>query len=190
MFLLKRRAGRAPIETFNVWKVMKGDTVQLLSGKDKGRRGRVEKVIRSRNRVIVDGLNIVKRHIRRTEHSPGTIMTKAASVHVSTVSLLDPKDDKPTRVGIRVNSEGVRERYAVRSGTTMPKPVAGKRKPKDAGPKDTLEEVVRRQTFQARPIDLKLLRDMAAAVGGIGVIPADAAAPKAPKAAAAAAASQ
>lgn len=97
-------------------KIKKGDTVVLLSGKDKGRSGTVLEMITKTDRVLVQGLNMVKRHTRQSQTTEGGIISKEASVHISSVALADPKDGKPTRVGIKVNDDGTKVRFAKRSG--------------------------------------------------------------------------
>merc|ERR1711916_172556 len=99
MFRISRRVARKSYDTIKSWKIVKGDTVEILTGKDAGRRGTVERVIRKKNKVIVDGLNLVKKHMRKTEVMDGGVFTKAAAVPVSNVALIDPIDGKPTRTG-------------------------------------------------------------------------------------------
>jgi large subunit ribosomal protein L24 len=101
--------------------IRKGDEVQVISGKDRGRKGRVLRVDPARQRVIVEGVNIVKRHQRATPGRPDAIagvIEREGSVHVSNVALLDPKDGKPTRIGFEVH-EGKRYRVARRSGSRI-----------------------------------------------------------------------
>jgi large subunit ribosomal protein L24 len=101
--------------------IRKGDEVQVISGKDRGRKGRVLRVDPARERVIVEGVNIVKRHQRATPGRPDAIagvIEREGSVHVSNVALLDPKDGKPTRIGFEVH-EGKRYRVARRSGSRI-----------------------------------------------------------------------
>jgi len=86
-------------------KIKKGDSVVLLAGKDKGRTGRVLKVLPKENRVLVEGLNMVQRHTRASQADPqGGIKHKEATVHVSNVAVADSKG-KPTRVGFRVDGD-------------------------------------------------------------------------------------
>jgi large subunit ribosomal protein L24 len=86
-------------------KIKKGDRVVLLAGKDKGRTGVVEKVMPKDDRVIVGGLNLVKRHTRPSQSDPqGGVKTKPASIHISNVAIAD-SDGKPTRVGFRIDGE-------------------------------------------------------------------------------------
>ena len=100
-------------------KIRKGDTVTVLTGRDKGKKGSVLKVLPSKDRVIVQGVNMVKRHFRGGQGQPPGIVDKEASIHVSNVALLDPKDDKPTRVGYRFLEDGRKVRYAKRSGEVI-----------------------------------------------------------------------
>ncbi|MGH7518635.1 MAG: 50S ribosomal protein L24 [Gemmatimonadales bacterium] len=97
--------------------VTKGDTVQVISGDDKGKRGRVLQVLPKSGRVVIEGINLVKRHRRAT--APGGesgIITMAAPVHHSKVMLVDPKSGEPTRIRRRKDKDGTVERIAVRSG--------------------------------------------------------------------------
>ena len=100
-------------------KIRKGDTVQVLSGRDKGKTGSVLKVLPSKNRVIVQGVNMVKRHFRGGQGQPPGIVDKEGSIHLSNVSLLDPKDGKPTRVTFQVLEGGRKVRVAKRSGEVI-----------------------------------------------------------------------
>lgn len=99
-------------------KIKKGDKVVVLSGRDKGKTGEVVKSIPSESRVIVQGVNVVKRHQRATQTSAGGIETKEAPIHVSNVALADPKSGEPTRVGFKM--EGDRKvRVAKKSGEVI-----------------------------------------------------------------------
>ena len=80
-------------------KIKKGDRVMVLSGRDKGRRGEVIEVRPANDRALVRGVNMVKRHQRQTAQQEGGIVSKETTIHLSNLSLLDPKDHKPTRVG-------------------------------------------------------------------------------------------
>ncbi|HKH95119.1 MAG TPA: 50S ribosomal protein L24 [Beijerinckiaceae bacterium] len=97
-------------------KVRRDDQVKVISGKDRGKTGRVVKVDRERERVYVEGLNIIKRHQRpRTMQEQGGIIEAPGPIHVSNVQLLDP-DGQPSRVGVRRDEGGRRVRVAKRSG--------------------------------------------------------------------------
>ncbi|MGB1161768.1 MAG: 50S ribosomal protein L24 [Alphaproteobacteria bacterium] len=100
-------------------KIKTGDDVVVTAGKDKGKRGKVTKVIRSSNRVIVQGANMVLKHQKPSQDSAGGIIPKEASLHISNVALVDPTDGKATRVGYRFNDAGVKERFSKRSGAVI-----------------------------------------------------------------------
>ncbi len=100
-------------------KVRKGDRVVMLTGKDKGKSGEVVQVLPKDKRVIVSGVNMVKRHTAPSQTAAGGIVEKEASVHVSNVAHLDPKDDKPTRVGFKMLDGDRKVRYAKRSGEVI-----------------------------------------------------------------------
>lgn len=100
-------------------KIKKGDEVVVTTGRDKGKKGNVLKVIPAENRVIVSGVNIVKRHLRQSATEQAGIKEKEATIHVSNVALIDPKDGKPTRVGYKTLKDGKKVRVAKRSGETI-----------------------------------------------------------------------
>ncbi len=97
-------------------KIRKGDNVVVLTGRDKGKTGDVLRVMRDDQRVIVHGVNIVKRHTAPSQNNPGGIDEKEASIHVSNVSLVDPDSGKPTKVGFKVLEDGRKVRVARGSG--------------------------------------------------------------------------
>jgi len=103
------------------WCIKKGDTVQVITGKDKGKTGEIIEVLRSAGRVKVKGLNIVVKHKRPSQGSAGGIERMEASIHVSNVMILDPKDQKPTRIGYDVSKDGTKVRIARRSGEILDK---------------------------------------------------------------------
>ncbi|WP_338663534.1 50S ribosomal protein L24 [Pararoseomonas sp. SCSIO 73927] len=87
-------------------KIKKGDRVQVLAGKDKGKRGEVLSVSPTENRAVVQGVNIVKRHAKpQGMNQPGGIQEKEAPIHLSNLAVIDPKSDKPTRVGFRMDGD-------------------------------------------------------------------------------------
>jgi large subunit ribosomal protein L24 len=100
-------------------KVKKGDKVVVLAGRDKGKTGEVLKAFPRENKVIVQGVNMVKRHQRPTQTVQGGIIEKEAKIHASNVSHLDPKDNKPTRVGFKTLEDGTKVRFARRSGEVI-----------------------------------------------------------------------
>lgn len=98
------------------FKVRKGDRVAILSGKDKGKTGEILKMIPDVRRAIVQGVNMVKRHTAPSQAGAGGVVEKEASIHVSNISLIDPKDDRATRVGFKSLEDGRKVRYAKKSG--------------------------------------------------------------------------
>ena len=87
-------------------KIKKGDRVQVLAGKDKGKRGEVLSVSPTESRAVVQGVNIVKRHAKpQGMNQPGGIQEKEAPIHLSNLAVIDPKSDKPTRVGFRMDGD-------------------------------------------------------------------------------------
>jgi large subunit ribosomal protein L24 len=101
-------------------KIKKGDEVVILTGKDKGSKGEVLKVLPEERRVIVQGVNVVKKHRKPTQLNPqGGIETIEKSIDVSNVALVDPKEGKATRVGFKVLKDGKKVRVAKRSGETV-----------------------------------------------------------------------
>ena len=100
-------------------KIRKGDTVMVLTGRDKGKEGTVLKVVTAKDRVIVQGVNMVKRHFRGGQGQPPGIVDKEAAIHVSNVALIDPKEGKPTRVTFKVLDGGRKVRVAKRSGEVI-----------------------------------------------------------------------
>ena len=97
--------------------VKKDDTVFVITGKDKGKKGRVIAAYPRENRVLVEGVNLVKKHAKPSQDNPqGGILTQEAPIHVSNVMLVDPKSGKPTRVGYKVLENGNKVRVAKKSG--------------------------------------------------------------------------
>ena len=106
----------------NKMHVKKGDTVIVISGKDKGIKGRILQAYPSNNRVLVEGVNLVKKHSRPTQDNPqGGILNQEAPIHASNVMLLDPKSGEVTRVGYKVLENGEKVRIAKKSGEVLGK---------------------------------------------------------------------
>ena len=101
------------------FRLRKGDDVVVISGRDKGKTGSILRVIRSEDRVIVDGINMVKRHTRPSQSEPGGIVNKEAPIHISNVALADPKDGSATRVGYKFLEDGRKVRVAKQSGEVI-----------------------------------------------------------------------
>jgi large subunit ribosomal protein L24 len=108
-------------------RIRKDDMVKVIGGKDAGKTGRVLRTEPGRDRVYVEGLNMVKRHekprpvqdVQKAGQQLGGIVDKEGPIHVSNVMALDPKDNKPTRIGVRRDKGGKRERYAKRNGVSL-----------------------------------------------------------------------
>ena len=103
-------------------RVRQGDEVIVISGKDRGKRGKILRVEPKKERVFVEGLNIVKRHQRPTQTAAGQhaggVIEREGPIHVSNVMLVDPKDGKPTRIGVQIE-DGKRLRVSKRSGARL-----------------------------------------------------------------------
>jgi large subunit ribosomal protein L24 len=100
-------------------KIKKGDKVVVITGKDKGKTGEVLRVLPQDSRVIVQGVNMVKRHTRPAMGQPGGIVEKEGTIHISNVAHIDPKSSKPTRVGYKELEGGRKVRVARRSGEVL-----------------------------------------------------------------------
>jgi len=102
--------------------VKKGDKVMVISGKDKGKTGTILAAFPKKDRVLVEGVNIVKKHSKPSQMNPqGGIINKEAAIHVSNVMLIDPSTNEPTRVGYKTNDEGKKVRIAKKSGEVLDK---------------------------------------------------------------------
>ena len=102
--------------TLKKFRIKRGDRVVVLTGRDRGRQGEVLRVLRKEDRLIVQGVNMVKRHQRPTAGHPGGIVDKEATIHISNVAHVDPTSGKPTRVGYKTLDDGRKVRFAKRSG--------------------------------------------------------------------------
>ena len=103
-------------------RIRRDDTVEIISGKDKGKTGKVIRVEPQKDRVYVEGLNMVKRHQRPLPGRPNMqvgVIEKEGPIHISNVAIVDPSDHKPTRIGITRNEEGRRVRVTRRSGAEL-----------------------------------------------------------------------
>jgi large subunit ribosomal protein L24 len=102
------------------FKVKKGDTVKVLAGEDKGRSGRILRVIPKMNRVVVEGVNVVKKHQKPSAVNPqGGIVEMEAPIHISNVALVDPTSNEATRVGKKMDANGNLVRYSKKSGEVL-----------------------------------------------------------------------
>ena len=119
----RERAKRKPGPRVRVrMHITKGDLVVVISGEDKGKRGKVLRALPRKGRVVVEGVNIVKRHRRaRQQGEESQIVEFPAAIAASKVMLIDPKEDRPTRIRRRVDTDGTVERVSVRSGEPIPR---------------------------------------------------------------------
>jgi len=102
--------------------VRKGDTVMVVAGKERGKKGKVLRVLRDKGRVLVEHINMIKKHQRPTQKlRQGGIIEREGAIHLSNVMLVDPQTDKPTRVGVRALADGRKARVARRSGEFIDK---------------------------------------------------------------------
>ena len=102
--------------------IVKNDEVVVIAGNHKGKRGKVLRVFREEDKVIVEGINVIKRHTKPSQTKPeGGIIEKEAKIHVSNVSLVDPDSDKPSRVRTEIDAKGNKQRIAVKSGKEIKK---------------------------------------------------------------------
>ena len=101
-------------------KIRKDDEVIVLTGRDKGKRGAVLRVVTKTDRVLVEGVNVTKRHVKPTQADPqGGIVQREAPIHISNVALIDPESDRPTRVRYKTLEDGRKVRVAARSGEVI-----------------------------------------------------------------------
>jgi large subunit ribosomal protein L24 len=102
-------------------KIKKGDQVIVITGRDKGKKGEVLMVLPKLNRVVVQGVNVVKRHTRATRTTQGGILDKEAPIHASNIAHIDPTSGKATRVGFKMLEDGRKVRFAKASGELIDK---------------------------------------------------------------------
>ena len=100
-------------------KIKKDDKVVVLAGRDKGKSGVVLQAFPKENRVLVQGINMIKRHQKQTAENQGGIVSREAKINVSNLAIADPKDGKPSRVGYKLQKDGTKQRIAKRSGEVI-----------------------------------------------------------------------
>jgi large subunit ribosomal protein L24 len=115
-----KRARRRPVVRVRMH-VTKGDTVQVLSGDDKGKRGKVLRVYPKTGRITIEGVNIITKHMRATQTTEAGIVRREAPIHHSKAMLIDPSTGEPTRVRRQKDADGTVERISVKSGVSMPR---------------------------------------------------------------------
>ena len=92
-----------------------GDKVVVITGKDKGKEGKITTILRDENRVVVEGVNIIKKHIKPNGQNPGSIVEREAPIHASNIMHIDPKSKKPTRIGFTTDKKGKKTRISKKS---------------------------------------------------------------------------
>ncbi|ETV96654.1 ribosomal protein L24 [Aphanomyces invadans] len=145
----KREKLIAPIPT---WNIFRGDLVEVISGPHRGKQGEVKEVIRAKNAVVLNDINMRHRYVKaKPGVAPGRIYLAPGPIHYSNVNLVDPSIGKPTRIGIRFAEDGERLRISKKTGTVIPKPDVLKERqaprrtetgPLDTAPEDVLERTV------------------------------------------------
>jgi large subunit ribosomal protein L24 len=100
-------------------KIRKGDRVKVITGRSKGKVGDVLRVLAAEQRVVVSGVNMIKRHTKPGRTDAGGIIEREAAIHVSNVAILDPKSEKPTKIGFKFLEDGRKVRIARGSGETL-----------------------------------------------------------------------
>ncbi|KAK4490844.1 hypothetical protein RD792_001559, partial [Penstemon davidsonii] len=162
--LLDIMGWKAAQKLINHWKILRGDNVMIIRGKDKGETGIIKRVIRSQNRVIVEGKNlvssyvyVVKKHIKQGQGHEGGIFSVEAPLHASNVQVVDPVTGNPCKVGIKYLEDGTKVRVARgvgTSGSIIPRPeilkIRSTPRPTIAGPKDTPMDLVLEKTYDAK----------------------------------------
>lgn len=137
-----------PIER---WRILRGDLVQVISGPEKGKRGRVLEVVRASNRVVVEGVGVVKKFVPQPDTERKKPVYTEAPVYVSRVAVVCPETGLPTRVGYRFLEDGTKVRISKKSGAVIPRPAIlrerRKPRPEKDGAKDTPPTVVLERTF-------------------------------------------
>ena len=96
-----------------------GDKVAVISGKEKGKEGKITHILRAENRVVVEGVNLVKKHQKGNGQQPGSIVEVEAPIHASNVMIIDPKTKKPTRIGHSINKDGKKIRVTKKSNSSL-----------------------------------------------------------------------
>ncbi len=97
--------------------IRKGDTVLVVSGNDKGKKGKVLEIIKSKGRTVIEGVNMITKHVKPSAENPeGGIKKTEAAIHISNVMVVDPSTGEPTRVGRKLNGDGKMQRFSKKTG--------------------------------------------------------------------------
>jgi large subunit ribosomal protein L24 len=157
------------LQPVHTWKIVRGDLVFVRSGRSAGQTGRVLEVLRRRNRLVVEGLNLVRRHVRAEGSTPGGAIAMPSAIHYSNLALVDPTLGKPARVAIRFTAAGEKVRVSKRSGAVIPWPAPALKydrplRPAEPGPQDTPAAAAALVTYEPPAA----LRPYLAGVAGLG----------------------
>jgi len=144
---LLKKVNNEHLQQINSWHIVRGDTVFVRSGRSAGHIGRVLDVLRTKNRIVVEGANMVKRHVRAEGNQPGGVISTPSAIHYSNLNLLDPTLKRPTKVAIRFTQGGEKTRVSKKSGAVIPWPEPANKyerplRSAESGPSDTPAAVV------------------------------------------------
>lgn len=146
------RTPKPVVNPIKRWKILRGDLVQVISGPEKGKRGRVIEVVRASNRVVVEGAQMVKKYVPVPESTAKKMVCTEAPIYVSRVAVVCPETDRPTRITYKFLEDGTKVRVSKKSGAIIPRPeiLRQRRKPKPEtdGKKDTAPMIVLERTFK------------------------------------------
>jgi large subunit ribosomal protein L24 len=146
------RTPKNVVEPIRKWRILRGDFVQVTSGVEKGKRGRVLEVVRQSNRVIVEGVGIVNKFVPQPDSSRKKKVQTEAPIPVSRVNVICPETDLPTRIGYAFLEDGTKVRLSKRSGAIIPRPailsIRRVPRPPNDGPKDTAPGITLRCSFE------------------------------------------
>jgi large subunit ribosomal protein L24 len=150
-----KKVNNEHLQPINSWHIVRGDTVFVRTGRSAGHIGRVIDVLRTRNRLVVEGANLVKRHIRAEGNQPGGVILTPSAIHYSNLNLLDPTLNKPTKVSIRFTQTGEKARVSKKSGAVIPWPEPASKyerplRAAEPGPRDTSASVAALITYEPK----------------------------------------
>ncbi|CAM9500327.1 unnamed protein product, partial [Ectocarpus fasciculatus] len=141
---------KKPVVETNRWNIVRGDLVQVTQGPQTGQQGKVLAVLREKNRLLIEGVNMRRRIVRsQADGAPSKIQVKPCTVHYSNAALIDPSDGQPTKIARRFLEDGTKVRVSKRTGHIIPKPEYERVIPRSivTGPKDTVEDDVYEVTY-------------------------------------------
>lgn len=164
----RKRRNKQSLQSITHWNIVRGDSVMILHGRDKGKIGKVTRVARRAHRVTVEGANLNYRFSKPEGDKPGGVYRVESPIHVSNVNLVDPSTQASTRVAIKYDEAGNKVRVAKASGAIIPWPnevlrERAKPRPSTAGPLDTAPEAATAVTFQGLEAEFAQLQALRAA---------------------------